>query len=410
MRKSLLVLPLVCFFVNTASAAKTAEVQPTESDIKQFLNNDEIKRARSLAKFGTGYYFGLGSTYDGSDLLINEPSLHKDLGLLQQNNFMDAHVGTVGDNGARVQFSGNVNAAASYHFSPQPAAEKSAIDAAIELDVSAEVNDYLTGYLKFAGSTDTEEVVLDQAFVVVGDLDKTPWYGSVGKIFVPTGDYSTYMIAAPLTRGLGRNKANAATVGYYEPDFSGEAFVWQGFTQRTTRREIDQWGANADFHPVSCPGSDFSYQFGASYMNHMGDSDNIVSVLGEGTILDHYVDAVNVHAKTALGAVAMRAEYITALRSFDAADLPGATDDREPKAMNVEAAYSIPGMSKQTRLIAGYGQTWESEELSLAEHQYGVAGTMTVLKNTIVALEVLRKEPYTGRTDYVATVQVDLYF
>jgi hypothetical protein len=419
MRKSILMFPLAFCFINPAFAVnndvdtgpeeKTVSEQPEGSSWADFLKVDEIQRSRALTRFGTGYYFGLGSTYDGSDLLINEPSLHKDLGLLEQNRYMDAHIGKIGDTGARVQISGNIEIASAFHSHPLPNKEKSAVDAFGEVDLSTQVNDYFTGYIKFAGSSDNEDFVFDQGFLVFGNLDEMPWYVTAGKLFVPNGDYSTYMVSSPLTRALGRNKANAVVGGYFDPNFSAEAFAWQGFTKNSSSSEIDQWGVNADFHPLPCPGDDRSFRVGASYFNHMGDADGIITTLGEGSRLDHYVDAVNVNSKVGLGDFGFRGEYITALRTFDAADLHS-TEDAKPSAMNLEAAYTIPGLPKKTRVIAGYGRTWDAEQFALAEQQYGVSGSVTVLRNTIISAELLKKEPYEGETDYVGTVQVDLYF
>ena len=42
---------------------------------------------------------------------------------------------------------------------------------------------------------------LQRAFFTIGNLDTSPIYFSMGQMFVPFGDYTTYQLSNPVTKG-----------------------------------------------------------------------------------------------------------------------------------------------------------------------------------------------------------------
>ncbi len=57
-------------------------------------------------------------------------------------------------------------------------------------------------------------VFVNQAFITVGNFNRTPLYGTFGHLYVPFGTYSTSFITGSMTQTLGRTKARALVLGY----------------------------------------------------------------------------------------------------------------------------------------------------------------------------------------------------
>ena len=56
-------------------------------------------------------------------------------------------------------------------------------------------------------------VFLDRGFIIIGNFNRSPIYGSLGQMYVPFGRYGSNMISLPLTYFIGKTKARAISVG-----------------------------------------------------------------------------------------------------------------------------------------------------------------------------------------------------
>lgn len=423
-------------------ASTTDDVEQLKKETKilkkqvKDLKKDSLNRSRTFLG-DENLFFGLGSTYDGAKLLINEPSINKDLALLNQRKYIDKQYGPVSAQGPRVEFSGTVGSEAIFHtdrFGGDLGQAENYLSANADLDISAQVNDWFTVYTKFSGDTDTQNVGFNSGFVTVGNLDKSPVYGSVGQYYLANGYYGTHLLSPSLVRILGRTKAKAFSVGYVNNNgINVSAYVHNGTVFKNGKTRFDQYGVNVDYNsdfPV-LDNDDVKVQLGASYINNIASSEGISAIIGglnnPNAVIQHYVPAVNARAVISYSPFDFSAEYLTATKSFSATDLALNSKGVRPSSYQVEGTYNFKTMAKDSYVSLNYGATKQALPIQLPKKQYGVGYGVYIYKNTVLSFEHVMKKDYatgnvasnigslnpisgTGKTDHVSSVEVDVYF
>jgi hypothetical protein len=101
------------------------------------------------------------------------------------------------------------------------------------------------------------------------------------------------------------------------------------------------------------------------------------------------------------GEMELFAEYVSALRAFDAYDLMFDGSGARPSAFDIEAAYRFKVISKPAFISAHYGQTSEALALNLPLRSY--VGTMgiSLWKSTVQKIEYRHELNY-GYNDYAS--------
>lgn len=371
----------------------------------------------SIPGFGTGKNFGLDMAEDGSETLITAPQLNKDYSLLLQNQFVNQHIGNVSDTGARVQFSGTVEAYAILDSSPfgqyvddvddAIKNEKSNLAGQAEFDLSAQVNDWVTGYIHYFSSTEPgDNVEMEQAFIVFGNLDRSPAYASVGKEFVSSGGYSTNMVSRPLTREVGRFRANEATFGTIWEGFRGNIFGYDNERALTngSTKNLDQWGAQIEFFSSESDffqksvSKDVTFTSGIAYVNDISGAEAYTAsdVLPVDDAINAYIPSGNIYGRLGLGEWSLLAEYQHNFKAFEADQLSMNDSGAKIAATNVELTYRFD-LGRPSWLTANYGQTSQALALQLPQRVYGVTYGINILKNTVLSFEYLLQQDYSDK-------------
>ena len=255
-------------------------------------NEPDVGVIRDVVRFGTGPYFGLDSTYDGSDLLVNEPSINKDLGILRQNKYLNEHIGHVSDSGPRVQFSGNVEAFLQVDSQPFGLLQantpfgliekKNFMGASADLDFSAQINSWWTGYIRLDGNVEEPSIVtLDQSFIILGDLQQLPVYATIGRLYIPNGSFSTGMATSPVTRTIGRTKATSLVLGESYNGFDAALFGFDGRTVRqdTSSDRVDEWGAGLQYTTRNLFYKEYFLRMGVGFTNNVASADGFTMMV-----------------------------------------------------------------------------------------------------------------------------------
>jgi len=433
------------------NTAAIAEDDKEFDDLDDRIMGVRQEAGYSIPGFGTGKNFGLDMAEDGSETLITAPQLNKDYSLLLQNQFVNKEVGNVSDTGARVQFSGTVEAYAIWDSSPfgqyvddvdqVQKVEKSNLAGQAEFDLSAQVNDWVTGYIHyFSGTEPGENVEMEQAFIVVGNLDKSPTYASVGKEFVSSGGYNTNMVSRPLTREVGRFRANEATIGTFWEGFRGNLFGYDNERKLTngSTKSLDQWGAQieffsemSEFFEEAVDNDDVSFKAGVAYVNDISGAESYTAgdVLPLDAAINTYIPSGNVYARLGYGEWSLWGEYQHNFDAFEADQLSFNSDGAKIAATNVELTYRFD-LGRPSWLTANYGQTSQALALQIPQRVYGVTYGVNILKNTVLSFEYLLQQDYsdndvafapgnpnvghlqsgTGDKNSQFTAQIDIFF
>ena len=133
------------------------------------------------------------------------------------------------------------------------------------------------------------------------------------------------------------------------------------------------------------------FNAGISYVTNIGDSTSLTGEIAGNigtapTVLDE-VPGIAVNAGAKYDAFSAIIEYVAALDSFDITEVRYKNGGAEPKALNVEFAYSTSIMDKDTVFALGYQTTWEAYDLDLPLNRYIGTAAMNICAGTTVALE-----------------------
>jgi hypothetical protein len=404
---------------NAQQKAQEADIDETENrdepesrapneSAKQEAVEEEMEGISAVRQFGagTGHEFGLDSSDDGTQLLITAPQLNKDYNLLRTNQFLNKEIGKVSEEGPRLQISGTVQASFEANSNPfgqvvddigNPIPEeKSDLLGQAEFDMAAEINDWWTGYMHFYSDTQpSTNVGMEQAFIVLGNLDELPTYASAGLMFLPNGSFYTNMVTRPLTREIGRQRDNAAVLGTTWEGWRANIFGFDSERQLSEdgNDSVNQWGASFDYNTEL--NEDWKVGLGAGYVNDNSGAEAIAAsnVLEfEGTIQRH-IPAVNVHGRVDYGPMIFFAEYQDNLRAFQEDEISFNHEGAKISAGNFEVTYNFD-CGRPSWLTANYGFTTEALGAQLPRNQYGVTYGVIVLKNTILSFEYLLQNDY----------------
>lgn len=381
----------------------------------------------------TSPYLGTRSAFDGTDLISLLPNINEGLHLLQErqkidNVFRSANMCPYLDN-PYVDLSGTVQPTFTVG-KPYIGPKGSGFDVPTAyLQPMANINKWVTAFMsinldnsapgqflpqQFGPVVNNSRVFMDQAFVTVGNLHESPFYMTMGQLYVPFGNYTTNMVSSPLTLNVGRTKARAVVLGFDAPGpwpgpwdgFDAQVYAFRGnaITSPSSNR-VNQYGANFDY-AINEPKWNFS--IGSGYIANIADSagmqlngatsgfegfaGQVPAGFPNAEVLEHRVPGVDVHGQVGVGHVNLIGEYLTATRAFSPLDLTFNTIGQpavgaRPSAAQVEAAVTFTIYERPTNIAIGYQMT--SQALALLEPQKRYTATLntSIWKDTIESIE-----------------------
>lgn len=416
----------------------------------------------------TGPYIGVPLQYSGSNLIVNNPSVNQDVALLGLRKNIIQRLGAIGlkpqDEHSHLLLSGMVEGQSNYRdigggtnssdidltsviidaYVLGPSTWTSAL---ISLNYDNNIGAQ-TGSLAINTRTQNSRVYVTNAFIILGDFTRSPFYATLGQMYVPFGTYSTSLVSSPLTKLMFRTEARAILGGFQQQcdnGFIGSIFGFKGDSYVGKTSRINNGGANLGFKFKQ---GIFSGQLGSSYLINVADSQGMQNT-GNGAVyvppavplfggfgaiagtgneqLVHRVPGLDLRALLSIGiGIDIIAEYITATSHFSPLDLSMNSNGAKPQALNVEAAYSFQCIEKPTSLTFGYGKTKDALALGMPANRYSVVLNTSIWRNTLESIEFRHDMNYpasyvasgsgipapkeSGKTDNIVTAQFDLYF
>ena len=316
-----------------------------------------------------------------------------------------------------------------------------------ELAVGIAVNEWVSG--EIVVKDDDGSIALDAATVTFAPAD-SPFSVTAGSQGLPFGVYDTNLVSDPLTKEIGDTGETSVVLGFEADQFNGSFFVFDGDNEPDGDSRIEGHGAAVGF---ALEQDDFALGLNASYINDIGDSDNlqdaisgrlaeISEALGEDedpTYSDH-VGGMSASVSLSAGGVMVLGEYVSALDPFgthmdevpvlDGQGSPVLDDQgnpttttvglhevgfmgraAEPSAWAIEAAYAFTLADKDATVAISYQESEEAFALELPKKSTLVGLSVGVTENVGLAFEWKRDDDYgmdeggTGKSaDTVTTV------
>ena len=453
-----------------AAAANTTGAVSQQTTKKQGLSRQElaqfIKEEKQIlpidldvpgqAFVSTGPFIGVPLQFDGSDLIINSPSINEDVKLLTVRKAIKDQLQAMGGTIAQEPYhshlllSGVVEGLINYtDIGGSPS--MSSIDvsnASLDLFFMGP-SDWLLGYIEYSFDSgplpgdgyriDNSRLYLNKAFVTIGNFAKSPVYGTFGQFYVPYGTYSSSMISSPLTKLLGRTKARPILLGYQQEGdnaWYASGFAFSGDSHVSVTNKIANGGLNLGY---KFKGQTIRGNVGGSIIGSLADSEGMQHGNGFNSFeqITHRVPGLNLRGSlNILEHIDLSAEYVGASTRFNPNDMSYNGHGAKPWATNLEAAYSFYVMEKPTSLSMDYGTSHDALSLGMPLTRTAITLNTSLLHSTLQALEFRHDHNYaasstgngpigaltggatcasvtctaTGKSDNAVTATFDYYF
>jgi hypothetical protein len=368
--------------------------------------------------------------YSGGDLIVNYSSINKDAYMMQQRQQFQAAMASKGftmpTSGSLLELSGEVEGDAVARSTFQ--GNKTQTDLYVgdaELDMQAIINRWLTAFMDFSydnspndvGSRIGGSINLDNGFFTFGNLNVSKFRVTMGQLYVPFGQFNSYLISDPINKTLFRTKGQPIILGYGIPGengFAGALYTFKGVSNNS---------GNADeINPyINQFGGDANYQFnigklqttlGASYIANAADSYGMqfpgfddpefnTAIVGDGFStstetehLKHTVPAVDLRGTLAAGPFSLIGEYDTVTKAFSPVDLSFDNEAASPSAYHVEGVYSFNMFTKPSTFSIGYDRSYEAMGLAVPQSRIAAAVNTSFWRNTVASLELRHDNAY----------------
>ena len=367
----------------------------------------------------TSPYLGTRSAFDGSDLIVLNAGMNQDVHLLQEmKTLMELNKKECRPrpDTPTLVLSGRIEGQVVAGKSSQSVNSSDVNLTNSQLDVVPIINEWVTGLMTFnydSSMTTPRRIsnsrfFLKDAFVTVGNFCVSPFYASIGQMFLPfAGQYSSFMLSDPLPQQLGVIRDRALLFGYQPLSGNGlygaiYAYNGPSNTDDRDRANINEGGINLGFkyHACDCCGTNWCADIGASYLSNIADTIGFQNIaaptsfgfLGFGNTsaserLDHHVPGLDVHSNFSFGNYRLYLEYVGSLKAFTENNLNFNCEGARPGAANIEGAYKFCICNCPSSVAIGYARTWQAFALNLPEQRYSATFNISIWRDTIASLE-----------------------
>lgn len=378
------------------------------------------KLSKYLATLG-GYtpiispYLNQPPAYDGSDLLTNLLEQNTDLLVLQYREEIDNAFSEQKMSEYYLILSGALGTQINL-TRPYVRPSISDIDLTVaNITALAGIGNWVTGFMsfdydstplnglnppQFGPRVGNSRVYVDQGFVTLGNVKKADWYVSIGQMYLPFGQYNSYLINSPLTSSLFTTSERPLLLGYSHSmnttEFDAAVYGYQGDTITSIDSNyINEWGASLAYLVKK---TKWNGQIGVGYISNIADSEGIqlngqlsqaCEVFGgfafpcrNANVLVHRVPGFDVYGTLTIGNYSLVSEYITATRAFSTIDMTFNKKGARPQAFDLEGAYAFSFFKKPSSISLSYAFTKEALALLLPAKQYTITFTTSLWRKT----------------------------
>jgi len=273
--------------------------------------------------------------------------------------------------------------------------------ATAELSLEATLNDQVGGHLTLLyEEEDGEDDSIDVDEAVISLTAPKPYFGQsgslhAGRMYVPFGMFSSYMITDPLTLDLGETRNTAGMVALEGDLWTFKAATFNGDFD-TSGDNIDTWVSSLAFILGE------NIRFGGSFISDLAESD--IELVQDEDAYSSSVMGASAFLSLQYGAFGFIAEYLAALEDFGSAVVDVGTDltGKRPETWNLELAW-MP--LDHLQVAARYEA---ANDFQNNVNRYGGTVSYGLFEQVVVALEFLRADADVDEDDPVNVVTAQL--
>lgn len=261
--------------------------------------------------------------------------------------------------------------------------------ATVELGLDVKATDWATGHIlvKYEEDGGNDDLFIDEAAITLGNQEAFPLNLTIGKFYMPFGNFETNMIQDPLTLEIGEINDTGASIGLEANGFSAALYGYKGMNESGASDTAKGFGVMAGYNYDQ---DDFSFTGGLSWTNNMADSDGAIADAFDESGLDTIEQTVSgggIHIRAGFGPVSVIGEYVSALDDFSLTEVEFLGHGAEPKAWNAELVYTVELLNRETVFAVGWQQTDEAVAIGLPESRHIVSAGMEIIPDTVLTLE-----------------------
>ena len=293
----------------------------------------------------------------------------------------------------KVKISGVVEIEAG-HVAPFEGSDESDIVlATVELAMDVSVNDWAgVQIVVLHEDDDTEPWEIDQGVTTIGNTDKHPVYFSVGRMYLPFGNFTSNMVSDSLTLEIAETREAAIQLVYQSSGVYASVFVFNGDTT-TGDDSIEHFGGNLGLIQEAGWGD---FEADVSYINNIADSDSIqvyLAAIGNTTIADN-ISAWSSYGLFYIGDFIFIAEYVSAIDDFRATEIPFNNKGATLASANLELGYNFSMFGKDSIFALAYQEMQQGLSLGLPKQRVLVALSAAIDDTTTPSFEWAHDNDY----------------
>lgn len=246
-----------------------------------------------------------------------------------------------------------------------------------------------------------DHFVIGEGTITLGNMESAPFHLTAGKMYLPFGSFASTMISDPLPLELAETSNTAMLTGFAGGGWRGSLYLFHG--------EVDEPGEN---DTIGSSGAALDYNteqagwligLGAGWLNNLGGSDTIRDHIATTSVtVKDFTGGLSLHGSLRHGGWSALAEYVAALDSFLPGEMAFAGRGAQPRAWQLECAYTTEVAERAVTLALGYQRTDEAMALGLPEYRYLGSVGVGIFENTTLLLEHRQDHDYAlavGGTD-----------
>lgn len=384
----------------------------------------------------TSPYFSQMTAFDASDIWSQQSTMNEDLFILKYKQGIEKALrqnGTSLANRPIVELSGAIEAAATEVVNNFGRGSSGDINLnTAEFDVNAMASTWATAFMSFefdnsppdiGSRVNNSRIYLSRGFAIIGNLDVTPVYLTVGQFYLPFGRYASYMITAPLTLTLARINDRALSLGYYNDNLFASIFTYPGNNSNINDTMFRQAGVNIGYKFLFSPDGANNLTVGGGAVTDISDSNGIANtgnnfpefpgfsstLAGSSYPFRHDVPGGDFHGEFNWGPWSVVGEFISALDSYSTLDMTFNDHGAVPKAGHLELWRTFKIFNQDWMAGGAYGHSWDALAISIPRQSYDAYLRTSFWKNTVQELEFRHDVDYSKGDSAVSATEFGPY-
>ncbi len=375
---------------------------------------------------------GRRSSYTGGDLFVKLPSINEDLRLLKQRQKLLKRIGKTAEemfqrpileisgmfDGRFVQkdtFSNGGTSQINLHRARLEFLAEVAPWAQAFMSIDYDSNPNEPEFRGAGFPISNSRLFLRRGFLTFGNLNRTPFYGSIGQMFLPIGRYAAVNVTGLPVSSITQTNERAIVAGFSKCGFDGQIYAYNGSAYTGSSNDtVNGFGANLTMDRNFGP---YEVVAGTGIIRNVADAGGMQDTTRRGTgqfqgfdksiadgteHLEHKVPGVNANLSVTRGPYRLYGEYSGAVRHFARTNMSQNGHGAKPEAIHGEADYTFKVWRDQVPAMLGlaYDESWDSLPLDVAKRHYTIVASTNIWKNTTETLQFQHSINYDAGDTY----------